>query len=87
MTIYKYPLEITDEQAVMMPTLCKIITVQMQHGKPCLWAIVNEHDRISRLRTIDIFGTGNPMDNQERAYIGTIQQAGGALVWHVFERL
>lgn len=29
-TIYKYPLEITDEQVVMLPAYARLLTVQVQ---------------------------------------------------------
>ena len=37
--IYKYPLEVQDEQVVMLPTGAKILTVQSQKDRPCLWAL------------------------------------------------
>jgi hypothetical protein len=56
----------------------------MQHGVPCLWALVDpEQDYTDR--TIDIIVTGHDIvDLFTRTYIGTVQQ--GPLVWHVFER-
>jgi hypothetical protein len=37
-TIHKYPLHIADRQTVAMPRGARILTVQMQHEVPCLWA-------------------------------------------------
>jgi len=37
-TTWKYPLEITDEQNLMMPEGAEILTAQMQGGTLCLWA-------------------------------------------------
>lgn len=36
-------------------------------------------------RTIEIFGTGDPMSGRVRSYIGTVQDV-ELFVWHVFER-
>lgn len=48
--VYKFPLEISDEQ--------KVLTVQVQKGKLCLWAEYNP-DGESVLRTFLIRGTGH----------------------------
>jgi hypothetical protein len=36
-------------------------------------------------RKIAIVGTGNVMPDGELVFVGTVQQHGGDLVWHVFE--
>lgn len=40
-TIYKYPLDVTDRQVIAMPEDAEILTVQVQNGKPMLWAVVD----------------------------------------------
>ena len=86
MTIYKYPIKITDSQKVKLPLNAEILTVQMQGETLCLWAKVEEVGNTStEERTIEVFGTGHPMSDDARRYIGTIQIHVGAL-WHVFER-
>lgn len=86
MKIFKYPLEILDERYVLMPDGAEIISAQVQHGTLCLWAIVEDGRQKSR-RLIEIFGTGHAIPNADRRFIGTVQMAGVALVWHVFEKL
>lgn len=86
MNIWKYPLEITDIQIVEMPSNAQILSAQMQGDALCLWVLVNMTDAIER-RSIEIIGTGNPMAEYPRQFISTVQMHGGALVWHVFERL
>ena len=85
--IYKYPLNITDEQTVLMPKEATILCVQMQHGIPCLWAEVDLEQEGDR-RTIYTFGMGNPISIPavERDYVGTYQMSNGGLIWHVFAR-
>lgn len=80
---WKYPLSITDRQIVSMPQGAQILTVQVQHDTPCLWALVNSENPL-QARGIQIFGTGHPASNAGE-YIGTFQVAGGSLVFHVFE--
>lgn len=83
--VFKFPLEISDEQKVLMPVGAKVLTVQVQNGVPCLWAECNP-DAECVYRTFLIRGTGHPIDdNIEKEYIGTIQLYGGSLVLHVFE--
>ena len=85
-TVWKFPLEIADEQNLMMPECAEILTAQMQGGTLCLWALVNP-DAPKQRRIIEILGTGNPAPDTERKYISTAQIAGGLLIWHVFEKL
>lgn len=82
--IYKYKLEITDVQRVPLRPGAKILTVQMQNGVPCLWALVDEPFTHSEYRTIYIVPTGVSFQEVGR-YIATFQTNDGALVFHVFE--
>lgn len=81
MTIWKFPLAVTDEQVIMMPEFSKPLTVQMQGKTPTLWALVNP-DRKMTPRNFYTFGTGHPVSSSALAYIGTYQT--GPLVFHVF---
>jgi len=80
-TIYKYPLEINDQQTVNLPSSARLLTVQVQNGVPCLWALVDTADRESP-RLIQMFGTGHPSETAG-VYIATFQF--GPLLFHVFE--
>lgn len=84
MTIYKYPLYISDRNEIEMPSDAKILCVQMQHGVLYIWALVDEVHSLTRFRYIRIFGTGHPIDDPNKLrYIGTVND--GRFVWHVFE--
>lgn len=86
-TIYKYPLKVTDGQTVTMPAGAELLSVQVQNGIACLWAKVdtglgNEN------RIIHIYGTGHPIENGlPLKYISTFQTLNGELVFHAFEQL
>lgn len=83
-TIYKYPLAITDSQAVLMPVGAEIISAQVQGADLCIWAAVDPTAK-KHARVIHIYGTGHPIPDPDKLhFIGTVQQMGGALVWHVF---
>lgn len=97
-TIWKFELETKDNQIVKMPINAKILTIQTQFDKPCLWALVDPNaDKEDRF--IKTFGTGHsvkynkcsPMLGAEELdefikYIGTYQLHNGSLVFHAFEK-
>ena len=86
-TVWKYPLEVEDEQIIEMPANAHILTVQTQQGRPCLWALVDP-TRPFEPRRILIAGTGHErkdLDDVGVGYIGTFQVMGGGLIFHVFE--
>lgn len=79
-TIWKYPLAVTDNQEISLPVGANLLTIQLQNGRPCLWALVNTGAAQKRVR-IQIRGTGHPADDVGR-YIATFQL--GPLVFHCF---
>jgi hypothetical protein len=83
-TIYKYPLDITDKQDLLLPEQAQTLTAQFQYGSLCLWAIVDTEAPKTN-RTIFIFGTGHEIPAWSFRHIGTVQQENGLLDWHVFE--
>lgn len=83
-TIYKYPLEIKDYQAIDMPIGAEILTVQTQNAIPCIWAMVDP-DLASVKYEFGLFGTGFQISDEFKGkYIGTYQLSDGAFVGHVF---
>jgi hypothetical protein len=90
MRIFKYPLEITDRQIIHMPYGAKSLCVKAQHGKPMLWALVDEF-KDKEARSFAVYGTGNPIPELENqptltlTYIDTVLTHQDSLVWHVFE--
>lgn len=84
-TIHKYQLGITDVQAVRMPAGAEILSVQFQNESLCLWARVDTAEK-NNARLIYIIGTGHLFPEEELRFIGTVQQFGGKLIWHVFEQ-
>lgn len=86
--IFKYELEITDLAAVSMPAGAKLLCVQMQHGVPQIWALVDER-RPAVARRFRVVGTGHPLAATDlvfsSAYVGSVQTHGGALIFHVFD--
>lgn len=84
MRIWKFQLDVTDAQTVMVPMWAKLLDVQMQGDTCCLWVLCDENAQ-KEPRRIAIYGTGNPMPDEPGEYIATFQMHSGALVFHAFE--
>ena len=84
-SIWKFPIEITDRQTVNMPKTATILSVQIQHGAVCMWALVDTEEPTVD-RTFIVHGTGHPCICDASEYIGTFQVASGALVFHLCEK-
>lgn len=84
-TIFKYGLEFTDSQTLLLPEGAKILSVGNQMEKLCLWALLDPAQS-PKARTFRIYGTGHPVPQDGTGYfLGTVQFGGGTLVMHVFE--
>ena len=85
-TIYKYELDIVDEQVVELPYSHRILCVGNQRGVLCMWARVDPITRAVK-RKIIIKGTGHPFTESQEAgkYVGTAIFDDLGLVWHVFD--
>lgn len=80
--IYKFPLGLAQWQQVRMPQDAQILTIQMQGGKPTLWARV-DITRPPETYHIAMVGTGEETNEEVGRYIATVQD--GEFVWHFFE--
>lgn len=86
MNVYKYELEITDEQTIRLPFNAEILTIQMQRDKCCLWALVDPRNELEE-RTICIHGTGHPIpDGVRLKHISTFGIIHLGLIFHAFEK-
>ena len=86
MKILKYPLDLRYGaiHPVDMPIGAIILTVQVQYGVPCVWALCD--DALPKVRRhIVLYGTGQDLPNNPGKYIGTVQFNNGGLVFHVFD--
>lgn len=85
--IYKYPVHLDDRFEIEMPEAAQILDVQVQQGKPVMWALVYPEAPKVR-RTFRLIGTGHPIEIEEwgrLAHLGTFQYANGTMVFHLFE--
>lgn len=85
MTVWKYPFDVTDRFDLEMPHGVQMLSVQVQDGVPCLWALVDDENTKVTVR-FRVVGTGNPAPDMYifRTFVGTFQLEGGALVFHLF---
>jgi hypothetical protein len=85
--VLKWAIEVTDKQTVQLPVGAEILCVQAQHGRPCIWALVDGEVSLSTVepRVLFTHGTGHETSPDIGCYIGTYQLESGAFVGHVFE--
>lgn len=83
--IYKYPFEVNDVVEIEMPLEAEVLSVQVQRGGPCIWALVDPKTTLET-KIFVVYGTGHPVNTSTTGkFIGTFQLSGGALVFHLFE--
>ena len=86
LTIYKFPIEITDNQTLEIKGCKGLISVIEQNKKLVIYSFVNTENKCIKLIDIMIAGTGNPISGKLQCnsnFLGTVSTATG-LVWHVF---
>jgi hypothetical protein len=83
-TVFKYPVKVSDEFDLALPADAHILTVQVQHGTPCMWALVDTEKPLET-RHFRLAGTGHPIAQDISRYLGTFQVDGGNLIFHLFE--
>ena len=81
-TIWKY--DLSPRTQVLLPPDAAVLTVQMQHGEPQMWVLLDPNAMCVR-RTFVAYGTADdlPSSVYREHYCGTFERDG--LVFHVFE--
>lgn len=85
--IWEYPIDIRDSFKFFMPKGAEILSAQAQNNVPCIWALVSSTTPLVQ-RKFRVLGTGFPIPEDSLSnmkFVGTIQQNGGTLVWHLFD--
>lgn len=83
-TIYKTMLTETTH-TLLLPRGAKLLSVHVQLGTPCIWALVDSSNEVVPL-PIYVVGTGHVMPDDIGEFIGTFMIDNDTLVWHVFTR-
>ena len=83
--VWKFVLQ--PEISLSMPKGAELLSVASMGDDICLWVRVNPNaEKVNR--TFLGFGTGHDMpDNLQLQFVGTAHLSGGALVFHVFEKV
>jgi hypothetical protein len=86
-TVWKYAMPFgsgPDTFSIEMPAGADVLTVHVQNGAPQIWALCDP-TAPDETRHFRIAGTGHPIGEDIKGYVGTFMVAGGSLVFHVFE--
>ena len=84
--IWKYTLEPGHTQ-LDIPAGGQVLSAQVQHGELRIWVLVDPSEPLV-VREFSVYGTGHKVPDDPgylKAFIGTVQMAGGSLIFHVFE--
>jgi hypothetical protein len=94
--VFRYRVELTDEQVIAMPEGAEILSVARREGSRVVLG-VGSHEAVEMWALVDptapteqrrfrVAGTGHPLPSAETLmFLGTVQVAQGQLVFHVFE--
>lgn len=85
-TIYKYKLDVCDQQTVSVPQDFILLKIGVQKDSICMWG---ECESDMPMRTMDIrcFGTGHRIPDIPLRYLGSAITEDGFFVWHFYEKL
>jgi hypothetical protein len=85
-TIWKYTLT-PGKSTILMPADATMLSVQMQHNVPTMWAFIPNDDAPKVPREFFIYGTGHQVNEAGLRFLGTFQMMSAMpLVFHVFEK-
>ena len=83
-TIWKYEAGV-GRFVLEMPAGARVLSVGVQFGKPCLWALVDPAAPLVA-HGFAVTGTGHQAGGlKPAAFVGTFQLHGGALIYHLFD--
>lgn len=85
MTIWKFPLSVRDH-SILMPRGARLLSVAIQGGEPCLWAMVDpSQPRVARRIGVQLTGAEIGQRSLSLPFIGTLLLENGLFVTHVFD--
>lgn len=84
-TIFKYPLQLREEQTILLPEGAEILSIQLQDDIPTLWTMLDRGGKEAVNHRIRMVGTGWAFEAKGRLkFLSTVQTRDG-LVFHFFE--
>jgi hypothetical protein len=85
LSVWKFPIPVTDFFEIMMPSGAVILSIQTQDNEPKMWCLCDVSQQKVK-RFFRMAGTGHDIELEVMEFIDTFQLANG-LVFHVFEIL
>jgi hypothetical protein len=89
LAVWKYAFDVMDRVEFLLPVGAKVLTVQVQNGRPCIWVMVDPSEQQKVPRQFRVAGTGHMLEQDgefdELQYIGTFQLDEGRFIGHLFE--
>jgi len=85
--IYKYELEIKDNQSLYLPFGARILSVCEQYNRIVLYAIIDKDEDKKQKYDIKIFGTGHEIPLglcKDYKFLGTVKLYDGKYMFHIF---
>ena len=86
-TIWKFhiPMSSSSRVELNIPRGFKILDLQVQHGQPCIWAVVDPKAPKVPVQFM-VVGTGFEVDAELLTnHVGTFQVSRGEFVFHLFQ--
>ncbi len=88
--IYKYKIPISSEEGVFIPAGSRFLSLQCQDDQPVVYWITDPAEKRMCKWYFKTIGTGWEFNEEELegwTFIGTVQQLGGQLMWHIWTRM
>ena len=85
--IYKYKIELLDEQEILIPCYHRILCIKLRSGTPYIWVEVDDESPLQKVK-FSLYGTGHSMSQYKtEQYVGTILLDEDKLVYHLYRQL
>lgn len=89
LTVHKYALPIVGNNTVSMPDGARVLSCGLQGSTIFLWVLCDP-TALKEDRVFEIVGTGQPVPDNVKEFVGTVQAEGNCnwflyFVWHIFE--
>lgn len=89
LVVWKFAFDVQDDIEILMPVGARVLTVQVQGGRPCVWVLVDPSEEKRSKRQFRVAGTGHVLQTEAKMdqlkYVGTFQLLDGKFIGHLFE--
>ena len=83
--VWKFPLEQVPAQVIEIPAGSELLSIEVQNGIPCIYALVDPKEKNKKLIWIDVVGTGDQIVIESgMRFMKTVMLHNGDAVFHIF---